>query len=41
MSPLVLVEILDVFVYTFPADAKYPFEYYESLRLEIQMKLSE
>ena len=41
MSPLVLGEILDVFVYTFPADAKYPFEYYENLRLQIQTKLSE
>ena len=41
MSPLVLGEILGVFVDTLPADDKYPVEYYENLRLPIQMQLSE
>ena len=41
MSSLVLGEILGVFVDTLPADAKYPVEYYENLRLPIQMQVSE
>ena len=41
MSPLVLGEILGVFVDTLPADAKYPVEYYENLRLPTQIQLSE
>ena len=41
MSPLVLGEILGVFVDTLPADAKYPVEYYENLRLSTQIQLSE
>ena len=41
MSPLVLGEILGVFVETLPADAKCPVEYYENLRLPIEMQLSE
>ena len=41
MSPLVLGEIIGVFVGTLLADAKYPVEYYENLRLPIEMKLSE
>ena len=40
-SPLVLGEILGVFVDTLSADAKYNVEYYENLRLKIQMQLSE
>ena len=41
MSPLLLGEILGVFVDTLPADAKYPVKYYENLRLPIQMILCE
>ena len=41
MSPLVLGENFGVFVDTLPADAQYPFEHYENLRLPIQMQLSE
>ena len=41
MSPLVLGEILDVFLDTLSVDAKYPVEYYQNLRLPIQMQLSE
>ena len=41
MSPLVLGEIFCVFVDTFPPDAKYPVEHYASLRLPIQIQLSE
>ena len=41
MFPLVLGEILGVFVGTLPVDAKYPLEYYENLQLQIQMQLSE
>ena len=41
MSPLVLGEILGVFVDTLPADAKYPVEYYDNLRLPTQIQLSE
>ena len=40
MSSLVFDEILGVFLDTLPADAKYPVEYYENLRLQIQMQLS-
>ena len=40
MFPLVLGEILGVFVCTLPVDAKYPLEYYENLQLQIQMQLS-
>ena len=40
MFPLVLGEILGVFVGTLPVDAKYPLEYYENLQLQIQMQLS-
>ena len=41
MSLLVLGKILGVFVDTLPADGMYPVEYYENLRLPIQMQLSE
>ena len=41
MSPLVLGEILGVFVNTLIADDKYPFQDYENLRLPIQMQLPE
>ena len=41
MSPLVLGENFGVFVDTLPADAQYPIEHYENLRLPIQMQLSE
>ena len=41
MSLLVLREILGVFVDTLPADAKYPVEHYDNLRLLIQMQLFE
>ena len=40
MSPLLLGEILGVFVDTSPDDAKDPVEYYDNLRLPIQMQLS-
>ena len=40
MSPLVLGQILGVFVDTLPADAKCPVGYYENLKLPIQMQLS-
>ena len=40
MSPLVLREIFGVVVDTLPTDAKYPVEYYENLRLPIEMQLS-
>ena len=39
MSPLVLGEILGVFVNTSTADGKYPVQYCENLRLPIQMRL--
>ena len=41
MSPLVLAEILGVFVDTLAADDKYTVKYYENLRLPIQMQLSQ
>ena len=41
MSPLVLVEILGVFVDILTADCKYPVQYCENLQLLIQMQLSE
>ena len=41
MSSVVFDEILGVFLDTLPVDAKYPVEYYENLRLQIQMQLSE
>ena len=41
MFPLVLGEILGVFVDTMPADGKYPAECYENLRVPIQIQLSE
>ena len=41
MSPLVLGEILVVFVNTLTVDAKYPFQDCENLLLPIQMHLSE
>ena len=40
MSPLVLGQILRVFVNTLTADDKYPFEDCENLPLPIQMQLS-
>ena len=39
--PLVLGEILEVFVNTLTADGKYPVQYYENLQLAIQIQLSE
>ena len=39
MSPLVLGEILGVFVNTFTADGKYPVEDRENLELPIQKQL--
>ena len=36
-----LGEIFGVFVDTLPADGKYPVEYYENLRIPIQMQLPE
>ena len=36
-----LGENFGVFVDTLPADAKYPVEHYENLRLPIQLQLSE
>ena len=41
MCPLVLGEILEVFVNTFTADAKYPVQDCENLLLPIEMQLSE
>ena len=41
MSPIVLGEILRVFVKTLTADDKYPLEDCENLQLPIQMQLSE
>ena len=41
MSPLVLGEILGVFVNTLTADGKYPVQGCENLHLPIQMQLSE
>ena len=41
MSPLVIGEILGVFVNTLTADGKYPAEDWKSLQLPIQMQLSE
>ena len=41
MSPLLLAEILDLFVNILTADAKYPVEDCENLRLPIEMQLSE
>ena len=40
MSPLVLGEILGVFVNTLTADGKYPVQGCENLQLPIQMQLS-
>ena len=41
MSPLVLGEILGVFINTLTDDAKYPVQDCENLQLPIQMQLSE
>ena len=41
MFPLVLREILEVFVDTLTANGKYPVQYCENLRLPIQMQLSQ
>ena len=41
MSPLMLDELLKVFVNTLIADEKYHVEYCENLHLPIQMQLSE
>ena len=41
MSPLVLGEILGVFVNTLTADGKYPLQYCQNLQLPIEMQLSE
>ena len=41
MSPLVLGEILGVFVNTLTADGKYPVQGCENLQLPIQMQRSE
>ena len=41
MSPLVISEILEVFVNTLTADDKYPVQDCENLPLLIQMQLSE
>ena len=40
MSPLMLGEILGVFVNTLTADGKYPVQGCENLQLPIQMQLS-
>ena len=40
-SPLVLAEILGVFVNSYTADGKYPVQYCENLQLPIEMQLSE
>ena len=41
MSPLVLGEMLEVFLNTLPVDGKYPVQGCENLQLPIQMQLSE
>ena len=41
MSPLVLDELLKVFVKTLIADEKYHVQDFENLQLQIQMQLSE
>ena len=41
MSPLVLGEILRVFVDTLPENSKYPIEDWENLPLPIQMQVNE
>ena len=41
MSPIVLGEILEVFVNTLTADGKYPVQDCENLQLPIQVRLSE
>ena len=41
MSPLVLGEILGVFINTLTAEGKYPVQGCENLQLPIQMRLSE
>ena len=41
MSPLVLGEILGVFINTLTADRKYPVQGWENLQLPIQLQLSE
>ena len=41
MSPLVLGEILRVFVNTLTADGKYPVQECQNLQLPIEMQLSE
>ena len=41
MSPLVLDEMLGVFVNTLTADGKYPVQVCENLQVPIQMQLSE
>ena len=41
MSPLVLGEILGVFVNTLTAEGMYPIQDYKKLQLPIQMQLSE
>ena len=41
MCPLVLREILEVFVNTLTGDDRYPVQDYENLTLPIQMELSE
>ena len=41
MSPLVLAEILGMFVNTLTGDGKYPVQGCENLQLPIQMQLSE
>ena len=41
MSPLVLGEMLEVFVNTLPVDGKYPVQCCENLQLPIQIQLSE
>ena len=40
MCPLVLGEILGVFLYILTADGKYPVQGFENLELRIQMQLS-
>ena len=41
LSPLVLGEMLGVFLNTLTADSKYPVQHCENLKLKIQMQLSE
>ena len=41
MSPLVLREILGVFLKTFTAEGKYPVQVWENFPLPIQMQLSD